>query len=147
MFAANPFTSDSGHLDVLDTLISEKADVNIKNKYGSTALMVSYYRKDNTIETLIQAGAIVNETDSEGNTALMRSSQGQLKAVAVLIEKAKVVGSSTGIADDAEYTTYINMKNNDGKTALILATELEEENWGATRTEIIKILKDAGAKE
>ena len=145
-YTALMFAADYGHLDVLNKLILENASIHIKNSDGQTALMISTDR-EYIVNALIEKGAIVNEVDKNKNTALMIAGRwGRLKAVSLLIDKTKVIGSSTGIASESEYTTYINMKNSEGKTVLGLALLLED-HWAYNKEAIVKILREANATE
>ena len=67
--------------DVITTLINAGADVNARNKYGSTPLMYASGANQNpdVITTLINAGADVNARDKDGWTPLMYVSRVQSK--------------------------------------------------------------------
>ncbi len=43
------YASYIGNLELIKTLISQGADVNIKDKYGSTALMVALLQKQSEV--------------------------------------------------------------------------------------------------
>ncbi len=48
-FTALMYASYIGNLELVKTLISQGADVNIKDKYGSTALMVALLQKQSEV--------------------------------------------------------------------------------------------------
>ncbi len=120
--------SGKGNVGIVKTLIDKGADVNAKeSKYGLTALILaSCEGYTDTIKLLIENGADVNAKDNvHGWTALMNaSSRGYIDAVELLVEKG---------AD-------VNAKNHNGNTALTMASTMG-------RTDIMKLLKQAGAKE
>ena len=105
-------------------LIDAGADVNIKDKDGSTALM---WASDNghteTVKLLIDAGADVNIKNKYGRTALMWASRCNRKETVKLLIDAG--------AD-------VNAKDEDGWTALIWASR-------CGHAETVKLLIDAGA--
>ena len=60
-----------GYLRLIQVLIQDGADVNVRNIYGKTALhWVSYIGNKDIVEALIRAGADVNIQDNNGWTAL-----------------------------------------------------------------------------
>lgn len=93
-----------GDEKLVKLFIDHKANVNIGNKFGMTALM--YSRSTAKVEMLIAAGASVNDKDMSGKTALYysttRNDPDAVKAV---------------IAAGAN----VNAKDNKGRTALDLA--------------------------
>lgn len=86
-----------------DFLIRAGADVNAKNKFGTTALMVATPEQ---AVSLIKAGADVNAADNNGSTALILSNY----------EKARIL-----IAAGAN----VNAKTKSGLTALMVANTNE----------------------
>lgn len=90
-------------------LKSGKADINSKDKYCETALMIASYKGNlEIVKLLVDNGADVNIKSDIGNTALMFASEyGQLDIVKYLVENG---------AD-------INIKDDDGESALIHALE------------------------
>lgn len=122
-----------GHIEVVKALLTKGADVNEKmtiddaiyrERGGVTALKLALMRGHTDIaQILIENGADVNARDGYGETPLMDAAEkGYIEIVKVLIAKG---------AD-------VNAKTNGGITVLTAA-----EN----HTEIVKLLKDAGAKE
>ena len=79
-----------------DTLIKNKNDINIKDKYGRTPLMYAcYYGYFNIVKQLIKNGADVNVNDYENDTPLhialcVHSRSGIVK----LLIKNKVINDS-----------------------------------------------------
>ena len=104
--------------DVLtETLIGLGCDVNIADKDGVTPLMVllkhEYQQAENRILTLLENGAQTNVCDSIGNTPLMYAASNRKQSLARnCIELMSQFG---GLKPDAV--------NNEGKTALDIATE------------------------
>lgn len=61
----------TGNIKNLKLEIEKGVDINIKDKYGNTALMwVSWEGYTNCIKILIDAGADINIQNKYGNTAL-----------------------------------------------------------------------------
>ena len=103
-----------------------KADVNARNDYGGTALMLAVpYRSAPTMKLLLDAGAVVNARSEGGYTALM---------LAASLEKADPAMVKLLLDAGAE----VNARNEYGGTALMVAAYVS--------TEIVKLLLDAGAE-
>jgi ankyrin repeat protein len=160
--------SIEGTYEIIELLISKGADINIKGSYdGRTALMWAAQNSQKTVELLLAKGAEVNVKGVDGMTAFIQSIFGILSGsvtIAVcdlLIEKganvndqltgddatgwtAIMFASSNGKLDLVKYLISkgadVNLKAKDGTSALSLA--LKDKN-----DDIIKILKDNGAKE
>jgi ankyrin repeat protein len=115
-----------GNLDIIKFLVEKKADVNAKNSDGQTALMAAAAKnKLNIVKYLAENTADVNAKDKNGDSALLYVSDFGFTDIAkFLIEKG---------AD-------VNVKNKEGDSALYWA------NYNK-HPQIIKLLKDAGAKE
>ena len=112
--------------EVIKTLIDEGADVNAKNKSGSTALMqvALFNQNPEVIKTLIDEGADVNAKNKDGSTALMLANLNQdPEVIKTLINEG----------------TDVNAKNKSGGTALMFAA-LHQKNPDA-----VKALLKAGA--
>ena len=112
--------SKEGHVELVEMLLNNGANVNAKNSYGVTALHIAS-REGHTdiVAMLLEKGADVNAKSDGGYTALISASEsGHTETVAMLLEKG---------AD-------VNAKTNWGDTALIQASY-----YG--HTEIVKLLK------
>lgn len=120
------FAAISGSAEIMQKLIEKGADVNAKDIDGRTALIEVLTTENDipaeVIKTLIDAGAEVNVRIYDGITPLMTASFGDPKIVRMLIDAGAEVK-----AMDVH-----------GKTAL---------NRAAHNPEVIKILKEAGARE
>ena len=91
-----------------ETNLQNDADINIKNNYGVTALMLA--ARDGDLEKVkyIADFSDINSKDNNGRTALMTASvEGYLAIVKYLVEKG----------------AYISIKNNNGRTALMMALD------------------------
>jgi ankyrin repeat protein len=113
--------------EIVTPLIEAGADVNARDGRGYTPLMfAANYASPKVVTLLIEVGANVNATVENGMTPLMFASNRSTtpKVVTLLIEAG---------AD-------VNAKTNGGKTALTYADYKDD-------TQVIRILKAAGAKE
>ena len=94
---------------VVELLLKEKADPNIQNNDGRTALMVaSRNGHQQVVELLLKEKADPNIQNNDGRTALIVASQNGHQQVVELLLKEK--------ADP-------NIQNNDGWTALMVASQ------------------------
>ena len=114
--------------EVIKLLLGKGADVNARHNGNGTALMFAAQMGDPaTVKLLLEKGAEVNITNEHGYTALMYAAASESNDPEVI--KAL-------LAKGAE----INVEAKDGETALTLAGR-------KGRTEIVRLLKQAGAKE
>lgn len=121
--------SSMGHHEIVNILIDNGADVNIRDNKGLSSLMLAKDVK--TVQTLIDRGADVNAKDNEGFTALIYASGlGYTEIVKILIANGADINAKIKSKDP-----YFN-----GITALKQA-----KRWN--KTAVVKILKQAGAKE
>jgi ankyrin repeat protein len=87
---------------------SQKTDLNLQNKFGSTALMyAATQRHKKTTKLLISKGALPNLADMNENTALHLTASGGTDEI------VRILSQSPGIKT--------NLQNEDGDTALHLA--------------------------
>lgn len=118
----------AGHvtIDTVKLLIEHGAEINAKDKYGRTALMIaSMYGHPDTVKLLIESGADIRATDLNGKTALIKAVEiGRIHHVTLLIEKK----------------VDINRYDDSGSTPLDYAKE-------KGRDKIIKLLLESGAKD
>ena len=101
------WATKKGHTEVVKILLKKGAEVNAKNLYGSTALMLAARKGyPEVAEILLQNGAKVNDRNNYGSTALLWAAKyGNIEVIEVLLNNG---------AD-------INAKANNGFTALIRA--------------------------
>ena len=113
-----------GSNEVVKALLANGADVNAKDKYGATALMVASEKSYlEVVKALLAKGADVNAKDNNGVTALMvASGNGHTEVVNLLL------------ANGAD----VNAKDNDGLTALRMASQFGH-------SEVVKVLLAKGA--
>lgn len=118
----------SGNTEAIKLLLAKGADVNARNKLNRTALMFAALSADSgAVKLLLEKGAAVNLTNELGYTALMYAAASESQEPEVI--KAL-------LAKGAE----IDAQAKDGETALKLAGR-------KGRTEIVRLLKQAGAQE
>lgn len=93
--------------EMVKMLLSIKAEIEAKNKYGETALLVALRRGGtDSVKSLLEGGANVNAQDGKGKTPLMNALPCEENVCLVL----------SGNPD-------LEMRDNDGKTALRLAID------------------------
>jgi ankyrin repeat protein len=69
-------------LETIAILLDRRADINLRDNRGRTALMISAQRgHGKVIEALIEAGADRNVTDNEGKTAADLAGKPEIKAL------------------------------------------------------------------
>ena len=137
--------SRCGYLEIVKCLIENKADIDVQDELGATALIwASGGRYLEIVKYLIENGADVNIKNNKNETALIKviisciktfeeNKDDMTKKHAALNRCFKIVKCL--IENGAD----VNIKNNEGKTALDLA---EENGY----KEIVEILKSVGAK-
>ncbi len=99
-----------GYYDLTKELLDQGADVNARDKYGQTVLMVAccfrFNRNIALIKLLLKRGADVNAQDKSGETVLMWvCGQGDFDLVDLLLRKG----------------ANVHIKNKFGETALTYA--------------------------
>jgi uncharacterized protein len=61
----------SGNRQIIDKLITVKANLNLADSQGKTALIyATYFNKNEIVKALIKAGADIKSKDNDGKTAL-----------------------------------------------------------------------------
>ena len=79
----------AGDLSRVKSLIAAKADVNAKDEYGLTALMLASMRdRVEVVRALLAAKADVNAKSNSGGTALMAATMGGNAKVVKLLKQA-----------------------------------------------------------
>lgn len=117
--------AENGHVETVDYLVQNKANVNILDFLNMTPLhSAATMGHSDIISTLLEAGANINAVSTTGNTALiLAATHGHVEAVKTLI----LAGAD------------VNMTNMFGYTALHQAKR-------KGHTEVVNILTEAGAK-
>ena len=115
----------NNNLDVINLLITMKADINLKDCNGNTCLVsASQYRsKSDVVVELIKNGALVNLANNAGDTPLF---------TAVICENLDI------IKELIKHQADLNTQNGDGWTPLYVASR-----YG--RLEMVQILIKSGA--
>lgn len=88
----------AGKIDEARRLIQEGADLEARDKYGWTALIIAaYWGRKEIVKMLLDAGADVNVVDKDGFTALHYAASGGYKEVVEMLERrqTKVVAVNT----------------------------------------------------
>ncbi|MEP6495279.1 MAG: ankyrin repeat domain-containing protein [bacterium] len=99
--------------DVALKLIARGADVNAASNQGTTALMGAACEGGTVLEQLVAKGADVNARDGKGSTALMNAAS---CGEAANVSRLMIAGAR------------VNEARNDGKTALVLAGERDNQD-------------------
>ena len=101
--------SEHGHLQVVEILLRNRANVDLQNSDGNTALMIaSEHGHLQVVEILLRNRANVDLQDSYGSTALMYASEhGHLQVVEILLRNL----------------ANVDLQNSDGILALMYASE------------------------
>lgn len=145
---------------LIDKLIKAGADINLPNRYGSTALMLAskysnYTSTEKTVEMLIKFGADLNLIEAwTDKTALIIASESQHKMLDDILkpndagsflrkELSKGCSSVKTIEILINAKADVNLQDDKGNTALMVLLKNKELN----KTSIVKITKmliDAG---
>lgn len=119
-------------------LLAQGADVNAASSDDYTALMyAAYYGNAEMVEFLLDEGAEVNARHKSGLTALIEAAKQNLDAGDVI---AKYVGTVKALLKKG---ADVSVKDKNGWTALMYAEKYGHRN----KDEIVRLLRDAGAKE
>jgi ankyrin repeat protein len=123
--------SNCKYAEIIQTLLNKGADPNAKNIKDETVLMLASCATsvdNNIVKMLLERGAMVNAKKPNGETILICAAvQGHSAVVKLLLERG---------ADP-------NARTQDGMTAIKLTVK----RWNWQADEIVKILKQAGARE
>ncbi|MBR0804344.1 ankyrin repeat domain-containing protein [Bradyrhizobium japonicum] len=130
--------AERGKIDSMKALIEAKADIRATDEEGRTALSRAAFEGElEAVRTLLASKADVQQTAKDGATALMAAAGGRgtdSNQVAV-VDELIAAGSD------------VNASSQTGFTALMSAAASEHVGYlpPSKRTEIIKVLLDAGA--
>jgi ankyrin repeat protein len=125
-------------LEAVKTLLAQGANVNGSSGDGYTAVMyAAFYGNSETVEYLLDHGADVNARDKNGLTALIEAAKQNLDAGDVI---ASYVGTIKALLKKG---ADVNARDKEGLTALAYAEKYGLRN----KAEIVRLLKDAGAKD
>ncbi len=132
-------------MEVAHFLILNGADLNAKNIYGRTALMLAAkYGQAGLVELLLNHGADVDASDENGRTALDYAYQTEHQQVAALIEDYRRHPPSPGIREDAERLS--NKQNLTREDVSKIALKAAQSAQNSTQADIARRL-DVLAKE
>ena len=143
--------AERGNLTEVQDALNNGADVNAKNPFGLTALMMASYcgytngNYAEVVKLLLDKGADVNIKNDKGITALMEASSGgnaekvKNSAFKIALTEAPSVGYVEVVKLLLAKGADVNLKNSKGETALMIAKD-------KGKTEIVGILERAGAK-
>lgn len=146
-----------GRIDRVMALIAGGADVNARTKSAHlTALMAAAMNgREDCLKALIAAGANVNAKTRSNYTALIMATMGNAACVEAMIDAAPDVNAQNNLGQTAlmgaafagnpemvkaliAAVADVSLKDKTGKTALM---------WAGNRSEIVELLKAAGANE
>lgn len=114
--------------DVARRLLARGANVNAKDRYGTTVLIHAAPDEVETLRLLLDSGAQLNAANGSGVTVLMTAAfDGNIDNVRLLLQRG----------------ANVNATDSQGKTALQFARQSQEENDDA---DLIALLKQAGGK-
>ena len=106
--------------DFIDEVMKNKADINLTNRFGETALMHACAKDFDMMENvqiqLLEQGALVSAADRNGDTALHYAARNDDKKGAYSLCDMLL-----------EFGADAKAVNNAGKTALDIATETDNE--------------------
>jgi hypothetical protein len=149
----------NGNREMVQLLLSAKADVNARDEYGQTVLMMlSDAATSEIVWDLVNAGAKVNSRDQDGDTALISAAEeNNVEALQALIdagakveavnsdgETALIKAASNGLVHNVRALILaganVNVRDKTGKTALMYANSNNERA-------VARLLKAHGAIE
>ncbi len=157
------FAAERGHFAGVQALLAAGSAVDARSTTGETALMYAARRGHmSVVQSLVAAGADVNAREENTIPVLQLAAQeGHTATVQVLLAAGADVDAQTGggytalmwAAQDGQVATVrqllaagadVNIRNQGGGTALLMA---QSTHHTQARTEIIRLLKEAGAQE
>ena len=133
-FTALMYAANRDNAKIAEKLINHPdIDVNAQNEYGNTALIIaSYYGNTKAAEKLLQHPNIdISLRDDDNYTALDWANINKHHKIAQMIKDYKRGVDKRGINKDSgykigvginEYVAEVNKRDNDGNTALMLAS-------------------------
>lgn len=124
--------------NVVKLLINNGSDVTIADDNGITPLMSLLMNEDNIDENLDAIKFLVEKIDSSELQYRREDNGDTVLMMAVILRKVSVVQVILSGGDPG-----INLKNNDGETALMIAASSD----GDEQDQIIKLLLDSGANK
>lgn len=136
--------SAKGHVNIVELLLKNGADINAKEKRGWTPIMAAVQNENNAsvVQILLKHEATVNDKSNYGITALIiaSSKESNIEVVKMLLEKGADIEAKGGYAQKEtplivaafrgntniaeillDYGANIEAKNSDGETALLVA--------------------------
>ena len=102
------YTSARGNTEQVRELLDAGADIDIQDKFGRTALMLSAaYGRADTVKLLLDAGADIDRSNKYGWTALMQAAMWGHTGVMELLIQA---GADVDIKDSDSRTAFDMLK-------------------------------------
>ena len=102
------YTSARGNTEQVRELLDAGADIDIQDKFGRTALMLSAaYGRADTVKLLLDAGADIDRSNKYGWTALMQAAMWGHTGVMELLIQA---GADVDIRDSDSRTAFDMLK-------------------------------------
>ena len=140
----------TGDVEAVKEHIEAKSDLNAKDEYGSTALIISAtFDKPEVAKVLLEAGADINATGADGSTALHTAAFfGRIDVVKVFLSGGidTEIRNAFGVtAMESLRVPFSNVKmiyDQVGKDLKPLGLELDYEKIKANRPEIIRLIED-----
>lgn len=130
--AAGSFFGDVSVL--IDALVKAKADVEAKNNYGQTALMLAAREgRNDQLDALIRNGAKVDAKDGDGWTALMLAAfNGQFQCVKSLVAAKADVNAKTADGWDAALLAISEGRGSAARTLVEAGATIPKDGPGKT---------------
>jgi len=120
MSRGTPYNRNSVKTEIIAQTMKHNPDLNLKNRFGETALMYASSRDFDLLENvqldLLEKGADVSAADKNGSTALHYAARTYDKNAAKILSDMLL-----------EFGADANAVNNAGETALDIATQQDNE--------------------